>query len=451
MPHDKDHPLHLGSEFPLAIGPRRRQTGTHTYAEMEISSAAYYEIAEKLKDADDGREVKHYATMADLAADNPDLPEDTPVTIEVGREARECICLIPGQQMACPRHGIPAGSGETNPEVMAAVAAEYRSHSKLASAVDGWPTEGDAALERFKPGTRYRFVEPEHGQTTNDVESIKVDAALKRFRGEAADEVLTAEDISLLERRCFYPGFTGDAREWHDANLRDKELSMADIVARQNARQADAHPGDGYVITEVGSTPWAMAMMEAGHAIRHQAWDGERKKTLWYCDSYNQAWQWWNPDYGYGHVSDSDLFWIKSVKAGWEIATIPDTFQEAINFGPPDIHIYANPDGSRGILLRRGDFNNNPLNQQFEFDRDIARLVYPKIDPSKIVEEEAKLERESSESQIRKFLRAFDAPSPTPKAETIYAVRSADDHIIIDLGGRNTRYRLSGNTLTPVQ
>jgi hypothetical protein len=57
MTHHKDHPLHFGSgcdEFPTAPntdygGPRLRRT--HTYAEMEISPAAFDEIAEKLKDA----------------------------------------------------------------------------------------------------------------------------------------------------------------------------------------------------------------------------------------------------------------------------------------------------------------------------------------------------------------------------------------------------------------
>lgn len=170
------------------------------------------------------------------------------------------------------------------------------------------------------------------------------DRRVPRFQTESIPE---AEWNRRLERIA-KEETAGDYPVEHYENVKD----MADVVARQNARQADAKAGDNFIVTEVGSTPWATAMLLAGHEVRNTQWHGSMKDSVWYWDRDFKALMWRHPVEGGGPVSSGNMLWLHRIdEHGWEIVereAKPETFVDILeSLIPAEIKAHLRKKGAK--------------------------------------------------------------------------------------------------------
>lgn len=128
--------------------------------------------------------------------------------------------------------------------------------------------------------------------------------------------------------------------------------SMSDVRARQEARQKDAHPGDSYLVDNVGSTAWAHAMLMAGHEIRNTRWTGSMKDTVWYWNETFKQVMWRNPTEGGGPISSGGRHWLSDpAERGWEIVEKPETFEDFVRATDQPPRLYLNTDNDGDFYL----------------------------------------------------------------------------------------------------
>lgn len=244
--------------------------------------------------------------------------------------------------------------------------------------------EADRAMERLKSDTDRQW----RARMTNAERNAEIRSVSEGYLRHAlgANHILTDHDI---DRHV-------EAMRDHWSILlavEAKPTSMADVLARQEARQKDAKPGDSFIIAEVGSTPWAMAMLLAGHQIRNLLWAGNHLvNVVWYWDKEFKALMW--RDFvagGCGPVGRNDAAhwlainldmtetWVLGEPAGDPDEARPETFEDrlmavAATTGPKPIEILAFK-RSNGTLTIELWGRNGELAEEFNVIGDTVTKI----------------------------------------------------------------------------